>query len=92
MINKRYFVVFFEGFDGDGMNDPENFDKGRLLISTKGKYPSERSLQMAIKEKTGVNDPFITNIIEMTEEDFFQFSKDTLLNDQDNNDNDTDFL
>jgi len=62
--SKRYFIVSFSGF-----NDMGNVT-GFIDFSTDGGFLSLKTTIEYIKEKQGIKECIITNIIELSEQDF----------------------
>lgn len=68
-MNNRYFLIFWMG-----SHKPGGTTAGSIAIITNGEY---FSLKKALSEinihNPNVNKPVITNIIEMSEQDFKEF-------------------
>lgn len=62
--SKRYFIVSFSGF-----NDIGNVT-GFIDFSTDGGFLNLKKTVEHIKQKQGINECVITNIIEVSEQDF----------------------
>lgn len=66
---RRYFIIHFSGLRKD-----KTSQRGQLQMYTDGgKFVSEMFVHDTIQEKYNLTDPFITNIHELDEDDFFDF-------------------
>lgn len=89
--NRRYFIVYFTGLDGDG-----ELRRGKVLMFVEdGGYVNEKFIHDKIVQEHGLQEPFITNINELSQSDFEDFVAEDTENPKPNetkNDNIADFL
>lgn len=69
MKGRRYFIVYFTG-----VNDDNEVQKGKLMMFVEdGGYINQNYVHTAITDDYHIQEPFITNIDELSESDFHDF-------------------
>lgn len=69
--DRRYFIVYFTG-----INEEQKATRGKIYMYVEDKgYVNENKVHKVIRASFNIDEPFITNIHELTESDFYDFIK-----------------